>query len=1131
MDIRVEKGDDKESEDNQQIDNDMQMMSIESSFVDGALELGNDPTDRESNNTTVCEDMKMSVKSVESLSTKTITADADGIAFQWKLDNEMEQMQKENHVDSLVECGEKTPGCLPCNMVCQRNEDDRNLKSQPMSPEYNETSLNILSTDHIIADTERVVLQWKLENEIKAELQSESERLQREDMRLKQIQRKVECDMLRSAASMEDVRREKEELERERQTFARQRAQMRAELQSLQEFKVNLLEQKEFEVIVPVQKEPSIQLATGDQAPEMDPVKRNEDGRELTSECMTSESVKCLSMDYIMVMDDAERIENEIKAELHDEDVAFGVRYGDGPNGLQTTMVIHAQFIECPITPDITFSGLTQILIDNSANGECRGKSFRLMHNNIVFYFMAEDIQKRNEILSEILMRFPENDINRAHWDTIESATGEAVLELNHDEQRENETVSTSANDEQCISWYRYHSSSIMAEIQQAKDALDIERQKFAKQRAQIESERQSLLELQLKQKKLGTMVGIEKEPFIRSVSGEHVVEVNHVEHREKTADSLSCERVEDVRKLTTEPTTEMSSEYKKLSLKCLSTDPLIADTERMELQWKLENEMKANLQSERERLQREDMRLKQIQRKVECDMLRSTASLEDVRREKEELERERQTFVRQRAQMRSERQSLQEFKVNLLEQKEFEVIVPVQKESFVQLATGDQASEVDPVERNEDDRELTSECMPSESVQCLSTDHIMVMDDAERIENETKAELHCDDAAFGVRYGDGPNGLQTFMVIHDQFIRCPITPDITFSALTQILIDNSEKDENRGKVFKLKHNNIVFHFMADNIGKRDEILSEILNRFPANDIIRAHWKKTIQSERGAAVLELNHDDQRETASVSTSANDEPNQKHDSDDGMRLKLQPTKSEDEKSTSKPTKRLLADELDALRLKLERKIKDSVRGNHSNSKAKRKTEVEFEALVQRQREKMARKERMLHSKQERLEKEAERLKHLKRELEAERDKKKNERLNSLKVKKLPQNLKGDRKRGPKRDKLDRDKKRFAAKRAAIDALKLQQRNFLDQFERTLRNQAMMKTVRRRRFPVDAKRIYDDLERQREEQMREKVELESIRADIQWQRADLKHKIQLHRQHRDQRMKQKKVRWNLE
>ena len=112
--------------------------------------------------------------------------------------------------------------------------------------------------------------------------------------------------------------------------------------------------------------------------------------------------------------------------------ITFDVNYDVKGSHLGTTITILEKHIECPVTPNINFKLLNQILINCSESllGRNRNRTIGLMSNGIWFKFVAEDYEERNIILRKILDRLPTNETNQAHWITIQSATKEAVLEI-----------------------------------------------------------------------------------------------------------------------------------------------------------------------------------------------------------------------------------------------------------------------------------------------------------------------------------------------------------------------------------------------------------------------------------------------------------------------------------------------------------------------------------------------------------------------------------------------------------------------------------------------------------------------------------------------------------------------------
>ena len=109
---------------------------------------------------------------------------------------------------------------------------------------------------------------------------------------------------------------------------------------------------------------------------------------------------------------------------------SFDVQYLSEGTCINTTITIHEKHIQCPMTPNIPFSALNQILSKKQ-------RSFGWRYEGKVFNFMAKDKEQRNQILlSGILTRFPSNKTNLAHWKTIELAcmtTEKVNLDIDHE--------------------------------------------------------------------------------------------------------------------------------------------------------------------------------------------------------------------------------------------------------------------------------------------------------------------------------------------------------------------------------------------------------------------------------------------------------------------------------------------------------------------------------------------------------------------------------------------------------------------------------------------------------------------------------------------------------------------------
>ena len=103
-------------------------------------------------------------------------------------------------------------------------------------------SLRCLSTDMIIADADRIALRWEIEHEIKAELQTENERIQQEALRLQHLQKEVD--------------QKREHLMREQEAFARHKQKETQRLEQMQK----VLNRQKYESKIKIERERS-QLA------------------------------------------------------------------------------------------------------------------------------------------------------------------------------------------------------------------------------------------------------------------------------------------------------------------------------------------------------------------------------------------------------------------------------------------------------------------------------------------------------------------------------------------------------------------------------------------------------------------------------------------------------------------------------------------------------------------------------------------------------------------------------------------------------------------------------------------------------------------------------------------------------
>ena len=108
--------------------------------------------------------------------------------------------------------------------------------------------------------------------------------------------------------------------------------------------------------------------------------------------------------------------------ECRDSGTTFSVRYIIGVDAIETTIDILEDHIFCPIIPIITFNALKEIVI-NTSDSALKVSSFGLVHEGNTFHFVAMYKEERTRILREIMSRFPLNNANGKHLETIESAT------------------------------------------------------------------------------------------------------------------------------------------------------------------------------------------------------------------------------------------------------------------------------------------------------------------------------------------------------------------------------------------------------------------------------------------------------------------------------------------------------------------------------------------------------------------------------------------------------------------------------------------------------------------------------------------------------------------------------------
>ena len=341
------------------------------------------------------------------------------------------------------------------------------------------------------------------------------------------------------------------------------------------------------------------------------------------------------------------------------KDIKFGVRYGNGSKRLKTSIRIHEKYIECPLTPDIKFKELSHILI-NHAGKRC----FGLRCKGIVFTFFAKKNGKRHDILSEILNRFPSNDINRRHRESIQSATGEEALEIDHNvehsegEQSELlhddmlmttvnsvkvETNPRICNDETscddssvrmlCESVRRRKEalrmrqiqnemdrekdrcSKMLEDIRREKEELNRQRDALDVQRSTMESERKSLLELQITAKEMEDKYQKLKEEvqWERKVMEDERRKTARMESVRRQSIKLNTKRMRDELKSEREKFREHAQvQMEKLKVKEAELKGIRADWDRQKKNDEIE------IQNKREELQREILGLHRHREAIE---------------------------------------------------------------------------------------------------------------------------------------------------------------------------------------------------------------------------------------------------------------------------------------------------------------------------------------------------------------------------------------------------------------------------------------------------------------------------------------------------------------------------------
>ena len=127
-------------------------------------------------------------------------------------------------------------------------------------------------------------------------------------------------------------------------------------------------------------------------------------------------------------------------------EVKFTVQFVDAPRIVLTTMTIFVDRIECPQTPTIKFKELFGIRINHFAKKKYKKRAFGLqLTTSNTFQFLMFDREERNQILNEILSRFPTTDINQTHLETIKSARAAQVLVLEHEGSESNDKTSKSS--------------------------------------------------------------------------------------------------------------------------------------------------------------------------------------------------------------------------------------------------------------------------------------------------------------------------------------------------------------------------------------------------------------------------------------------------------------------------------------------------------------------------------------------------------------------------------------------------------------------------------------------------------------------------------------------------------------
>ena len=129
---------------------------------------------------------------------------------------------------------------------------------------------------------------------------------------------------------------------------------------------------------------------------------------------------------------------------------AFFVNYKDKSGMTETTFIVNENHIERQsggesvdnLTPKsvMNLTDLLEIRINISQKKKWRKSTFGLKFKENAVDFVAKDREQRNEILKQILSRFPSGGKNLAHLKVIESSKVPEILVLDHGEREKVES-------------------------------------------------------------------------------------------------------------------------------------------------------------------------------------------------------------------------------------------------------------------------------------------------------------------------------------------------------------------------------------------------------------------------------------------------------------------------------------------------------------------------------------------------------------------------------------------------------------------------------------------------------------------------------------------------------------------